>query len=108
MRKIIKRSIAFFLITTLVFIPFATTAVAADQTQDDEIGAGAMTLDLLLVRPVGIIAVVFGTAVFIVSLPFSVLGGNSGNAAKKLVAAPASFTFKRKLGHFEELKHGGY
>jgi hypothetical protein len=108
MRKITKRSIIFFLIATLVFIPFATTAVAADQTQDDEISAGAMTVDLLFVRPVGIISVVFGTAVFILSLPFSALGGNSGNAAQKLVAEPVSFTFKRKLGHFDDLKRGGY
>jgi len=108
MRKITKRSIAFFLIATLVFVPFATTAAAADQTQDDEISAGAMTVDLFVVRPVGIVSVVFGTAVFIVSLPFSALGGNAGNAAKKLVAAPFNFTFKRKLGHFEELKRGGY
>lgn len=108
MRKITKRSTIFFLIITLVFIPLATTAVAADQTQDDEVGAGAMTVDLLFVRPVGIIAVVFGTAVFILSLPFSALGGNAGSAAKQLVAAPASFTFKRKLGHFDELKRGGY
>ncbi len=108
MRKITKRSITFFLIATLVFVPFATTAAAADQTKDDEISAGAMTVDLLFVRPVGIVSVVFGTAVFIVSLPFSALGGNAGNAAKKLVAAPISFTFTRKLGHFEEVKRGGY
>jgi len=108
MRKITKRAIAFFLIATLIFVPFATTAVAADQTQDDEISAGAMTVDLLIVRPVSIVAVVFGTAVFIVSLPFSALGGNAGNAAKKLVAAPFNYTFTRKLGHFEEQKRGGY
>ncbi len=108
MRKITKRSITFFLIATLVFVPFATSVAAADQTQDDEISAGAMTIDLLLVRPVGIVSVVFGTAVFIVSLPFSALGGNAGNAAKKLVAAPFNYTFTRKLGHFEELKRGDY
>ncbi len=108
MRKITKRSIAFFLIAALVFVPFATTAAAAGQTQDDEISAGAMAIDFLIVRPVGIVSVVLGTAVFIVSLPFSALGGNAGNAAKKLVVAPFSFTFTRKLGHFEELKRGGY
>ncbi len=108
MRKITKRSIAFFLIATLVFIPFVTVTAAVGPTQDDEISAGAMTIDLLIVRPVGIVSVIFGTAVFIVSLPFSALGGNAGNAAKKLVAAPFNFTFTRKLGHFEEMKRGGY
>jgi hypothetical protein len=57
---------------------------------------------------VGIVAVIFGTAVFIVSIPFSALGGNTGNAAKKLVLEPLNYTFTRKLGEFEELKRGGY
>ncbi len=102
MRKITKRSIAFFLIATLVFVPFATTAAAADQPQDDESNAGAMMFDFFIIRPLGIASVVLGSAVFIVSLPFSTLGGNVDNAAKKLVAAPFSFTFSRKLGHFEK------
>jgi hypothetical protein len=108
MRKITKQPIVFFLIATLVFVPFATSAVAASQSQGDDVGAGIMTVDLLLVRPVGIVSVIFGTAVFIVSLPFSAIGGNAGSAANKLVAAPFSFTFNRKLGHFEEMKSGGY
>ncbi len=108
MRKIIIRSIAFFLITTLVFVPCATAAGTASQPPGDDIGAGAMTLDFLFVRPMGVVSVFFGTAVFIVSLPFSALGGNAGTAAKKLVAAPFNYTFKRKLGYFEELKRGGY
>ncbi len=108
MRKITKRSITFFLLATLVFVPFATTAVAADQMQDDESNAGAMMFDIFIVRPLGIASVVLGSAVFLVSFPFSALGGNVDSAAKKLVAAPFSFTFKRKLGHFRELKSGGY
>lgn len=108
MRKITKRSIAFFLIATLVFVPLATTAAAADQTQDDEISAGAMAIDFLIVRPVGIVSVILGTAVFVVSLPFSALGGNAGIAGEKLVAEPFYYTFARKLGQFDELKRGGY
>jgi hypothetical protein len=108
MRKITKRSIAFFLIATLVFVPLATSAAAGGQPQSDDISAGAMTVDLLFVRPVGIVSVVFGTAVFIVSLPFSALGGNAGNAAKQLVAAPFNYTFARELGQFEEVKRGDY
>jgi len=43
---------------------------------------------------------VVGTAVFIVSLPFSALGGNTKIACQKLVKDPAKFTFKRPLGDF--------
>ncbi len=108
MCKITMRFIAFLLIATLVIVPCATAASAASQSTSDDIGAGAMAVDFFVVRPVGIVSVVFGTAVFIVSLPFSALGGNAGSAAKKLVAAPFNYTFTRKLGYFEELKRGGY
>jgi len=48
----------------------------------------------------GIVATVFGCAVFVVSLPFSALGGNTKQAVQKLVKEPAAFTFVRPLGEF--------
>ena len=44
MRKITKQPIVFFLIATLVFVPFATSAVAASQSQGDDVGAVAQGL----------------------------------------------------------------
>ncbi|MBL1432547.1 MAG: hypothetical protein COB94_003770 [Gammaproteobacteria bacterium] len=65
-------------------------------------GSGeAMVLDALLLRPVGLVTVIIGGAAFVVSLPFSVLGGNVGEAADKLVVEPVNYTFKRKLGDIE-------
>ncbi|MDD2463838.1 MAG: hypothetical protein PHI97_07545 [Desulfobulbus sp.] len=61
-----------------------------------------MTTDLALARPVGAAATVTGFALFLVSSPFSLLGGNAGEAWNNLVAAPASYTFKRPLGHFDQ------
>jgi len=100
MPKIAKQSMVFFLVAALVFIPFTTSALAQSKQLTQENSAGAMTADLLLVRPVGIVACVLGSAVFVVSLPFSLLGGNSGESAQKLVAEPAKFTFTRPLGDF--------
>ncbi|MBU0986357.1 MAG: hypothetical protein KKH68_03805 [Proteobacteria bacterium] len=100
MHKIAKQFIIFFLGITLVLLPFATAAMAEQQAANDDIGAGAMAADLLIIRPLGIVAVVLGSAFFVVSLPFSALGGNAGNAAKKMIAEPAKFTFKRPLGDF--------
>jgi hypothetical protein len=59
-----------------------------------------MIADLVFVRPLGIVAVAVGSVFFIVSLPFSLLGGNSKDAAQKLVYDPANFTFSRPLGDF--------
>ena len=100
MNKIRKQSMALLIIITLVFIPFGTSALATGQTVDNENSGALMTADLILARPLGIVATVLGCAVFIVSLPFSALGGNTKEASKKLIKEPASFTFVRPLGEF--------
>lgn len=61
----------------------------------------AMTMDLVLTRPGGFLATLAGTAVFVVSLPFSALGGNTHEAWDSLVVTPAVYTFKRPLGNFD-------
>jgi hypothetical protein len=45
-------------------------------------------------------ATVLGAAIWIVTLPFSALGGNAGEAAQQLIVKPARFTFTRPLGEF--------
>ena len=100
MHNIGKRSMIFLLIAAMIFISLGTSALAQSQDLDNKITAEAMAADLLVVRPLGIVASVVGTAVFIVSLPFSALGGNTKIACQKLVKDPAKFTFKRPLGDF--------
>ncbi len=102
MNKFAKQSTVLLLIITLVFIPFGTSVLAGVQTEtvDEENNGALMTADLILARPLGIVATVFGCAVFVVSLPFSALGGNTKQAAQKLVKEPASYTFTRPLGEF--------
>ena len=100
MQKITKQSLVFIIIASLVFVPFGASALAKQESMDEGISAEAMIADFVLVRPLGIIAVAVGSAFFIVSLPFSLLGGNSKAAAKKLVYDPAKFTFTRPLGDF--------
>lgn len=62
---------------------------------------GLMVADAAVARPVGAVATVAGFAVFLVSAPFSALGGNTGEAWDSLVASPATYTFKRPLGHLD-------
>ena len=67
-----------------------------------EPGSGeAMLADALIARPVGLVTTAVGSAVYVVSLPFSLLGGNEKQARRKLVVEPTKFTFKRPLGEFE-------
>ncbi len=77
-----------------------TSALAQSLEQDSDIIAGKMTGDALILRPLSLAATVVGSAVFIVSLPFSALGRNTGSAFDFLVADPFLFTFSRPLGEF--------
>lgn len=60
--------------------------------------AYAMVGDLFIARPLLIAATAVGTGVFLVSLPFTALGGNVGEAADALVAEPGRAAFARCLG----------
>lgn len=60
--------------------------------------AYAMVGDLLIARPLLIAATLVGTGVFVVSLPFSALGGNVGESANALIGEPGREAFARCLG----------
>lgn len=60
--------------------------------------ASAMAADLLLVRPAMLGVTALGSVLWLVSLPFSALGGNAMSAADTLVVGPAAATFVRCLG----------
>ncbi len=62
--------------------------------------AVGMIIDGIVVRPLGLVATVLGTVAFVITLPFSALGGNVGQAGENLVLKPAAFTFTRCLGCF--------
>lgn len=55
-------------------------------------------IDVLFYRPIGLALIPIGTALFVVSLPFSITGGNVPTAFNNLVTAPAKYTFARPLG----------
>lgn len=60
--------------------------------------AFAMIGDLVIARPLLIAATVVGAGLFVVSLPFTALGGNVGEAGKALVVDPGRAAFVRCLG----------
>lgn len=60
--------------------------------------ATAMFGDAIIARPALIALTALGTVTFVVTLPFSALGGNTGEAARTLVIGPAKSTFLRCLG----------
>lgn len=66
----------------------------------DDDKAGYMMGDLVVIRPLGIAATAVGVVFYVLSLPFSLAGGNEEEARQKLMGDPAGYTFKRPLGEF--------
>lgn len=97
----VKKKSLVFLIAAVLLFTWAASPVLAKEKQSitgEDRNAMSMMFDLVILRPLGLAATVIGTAFFVVSLPFSVLGGNTGEAAKKLMVEPAKYTFTRPLG----------
>ncbi|MBW2056047.1 MAG: hypothetical protein JRH07_10755 [Deltaproteobacteria bacterium] len=52
-------------------------------------------VDLLVMRPLGVIATLAGTGLFIVTLPFTVPTRSVDKSAQRFVVAPFRYTFSR-------------
>jgi len=98
MFKKVKKLVVVFLISSLIFFYFAPVVPAKEYiTELDEKG-GHMIGDLAVLRPLGILATAAGAIAYVISLPFSLAGGNEEEARQKLVIEPAKYTFTRPLG----------
>ena len=100
MHKLAKKTLILAMVAAMMIIPVANTALASEYFESENPSGGEMMFDLVVVRPVGIVATAVGCIVFVVSSPFSALGGNIDTANEKLIKDPAAFTFKRPLGDF--------
>ncbi|MCY1290601.1 hypothetical protein D9M68_203980 [compost metagenome] len=92
------------LTTGLLALPAQANQVAQENTSGDPYytadapPAYAMIGDLLIARPLLIAGTIIGAAAFVVSLPFSALGGNVKEAGQALVVDPGKEAFVRCLG----------
>jgi hypothetical protein len=80
---------------------FVAPGAWAQSSIDENPNAFAMTGDLLIARPLGLVMTVAGTAAFVVSLPLTALAGSVAESAETLVLGPAETTFVRCLGCLE-------
>lgn len=70
----------------------------AQEAIDESPNEWAMVGDLLVARPIGVVLTVGGAAVWLVSLPFTLLSGHASEAAGTLIGGPVETTFMRCLG----------
>lgn len=92
------RTISRTLVATVVACLLAFSSLGHAQAVDESPSALAMTTDAVLLRPLLLATTIVGSAVYLVSLPFSALGGNAAEAGEVLVVGPAKATFVRCLG----------
>ena len=103
MRGYKKIFIVMLTILTMTISPLSALAAHDDFPENKEpADPGVMLVDLVLARPVGAIATIAGSLIFVVALPFSLLGGNTDDTWQSLVVSPAEYTFKRPVGEFED------
>lgn len=83
-------------------LALATMLSTAPLLADSGAGTGDkgtdMVLDLLILRPLGLLTTGVGSLAFVVSLPFTLPSGSTGAAACELVREPFAYTFSRPLG----------
>ena len=95
-----KRFLVVAIISSFLLLPLGATAIGQNSHDPGTVSSGYMTADIVAARPVGLASTILGTATFIVSSPFSALGGNFEHSFTELVKRPFLYTFKRPLGIF--------
>jgi hypothetical protein len=89
-----KKSIAFLVAFALIV---SSVPAFAEPPKDGMV----IVADVLFARTVGLVAIVFGSAMWVVSLPFSIPSSSVDTAGQLLVVDPCKFTFVRPLGDFD-------
>ena len=98
MPAILKQLLICVIIALMIFTPFGASALAQTEEDISKTTAGNTFIDAVIYRPVGLVAIPVGAVLFVLTIPFSAIGGNVGESFYNLVATPAKYTFVRPLG----------
>lgn len=96
--RLLRHITALFAGVLLAGSVMAAEASSGYKQYHEDPGMFAMVGDLLIARPIGAAITTVGAAAFVVSLPFTLATGNTGEAGKELVVRPGAETFFRCLG----------
>lgn len=90
---------ALILITALLFtVTTLNTQVFAEKEKDTP-AAEVMAVDLLVLKPLGLVATALGCVFYIASLPLTMWSQERmDKTAQRFIVEPATYTFVRPLG----------
>ena len=94
--------LSIFVLSTQVYAADQITISAVPKAEYARTKASGeeIVTDLLLVRPLLLCLTVAGTAGYVVSLPFTLIGKNAKHAGKVMVVTPVKATFTYPLGAY--------
>lgn len=67
-----------------------------------------MVVDAVVMRPLGLAAMLVGTVLTVVALPFTLPSGSVESSAREWIVKPAIYTFRRPLGDFSDSSGDGH
>lgn len=101
----LRRNMVAGALATLIGVTGTGEAMAAgiyELGYDEEPNAAEMLADAIIVRPITLVASAVGAVGWVISLPFTIPGGNVGEVGRKAVTEPLEYTFLRPVGYMEQ------
>ncbi|MBI1912189.1 MAG: hypothetical protein HYS21_09320 [Deltaproteobacteria bacterium] len=98
----------FAVLFLMIFLATSTLSYAETQPsvpEREKPSSTAIMFDLVITRPLGLVALALGTGVFVIGLPFSVPTRSVKVTARRLIADPFNFTFQRPVGELDEFDY---
>lgn len=94
-------------VAAIVLVAFPPAALAEHDGSITGDSATDMVVDVVVMRPLGLVATVLGTALTVLALPFTIPSSSVEASARELIVKPAEYTFKRPLGDFSDSSEDG-
>ena len=95
----LKKGIVIGIIVTVLICLLGAPQMVWAQMEAKPSGTEIM-YDIIVVRPLGMVGLTLGTALFIVAFPFLLVTGSAEDGADALVNEPFNFTFVRGMGQY--------
>lgn len=96
--KAFKKMFSFLLIIFFLLFGFYSQGFGWEKwDKEDPITDEWIVMDILVARPLGIVAGIVGTGLFVLSLPFSIPTQKVGKMSEILIERPFKFSFIREL-----------
>lgn len=86
-----KKTISLILVLIIVF----TSSLALAEAGDDALDVIA---DSVILRPLGIVALLSGSVLYVISLPIATITDSTDRTYEKLIKDPYDYTFVRPVG----------